>query len=36
MARAGVITILDRGALETAANGYYGIAEAEFTRLLAT
>jgi CRP-like cAMP-binding protein len=32
----GVITILDRSALETAANGYYGIAEAEFERLFAT
>ena len=31
----GVITILDRDALETSANGYYGIAEAEFERLLA-
>jgi CRP-like cAMP-binding protein len=29
----GVITILDRSALETEANGYYGIAEAEFERL---
>ena len=32
----GVITILDRSALETAANGYYGTAEAEFERLFAT
>jgi CRP-like cAMP-binding protein len=32
----GVIVILDRGALETAANGYYGVAEAEFERLFAT
>ena len=30
----GVITILDRSALETAANGYYGIAEAEFRTLV--
>jgi CRP-like cAMP-binding protein len=29
----GVITVLDRGALETAANGYYGVPEAEFDRL---
>jgi hypothetical protein len=29
----GMITILDRGALERAANGYYGPAEAEFKRL---
>jgi CRP-like cAMP-binding protein len=32
----GVITILDRSALETEANGYYGIAEAEFERLFAS
>ena len=32
----GVITILDRRALETEANGYYGTAEAEFERLFAT
>jgi len=32
----GVITILDRSAIETEANGYYGIAEAEFERLFAT
>ena len=32
----GVITILDRGALETEANGYYGTAEAEFDRLFVT
>jgi CRP-like cAMP-binding protein len=32
----GIITILDRSALETEANGYYGIAEAEFARLFAT
>jgi CRP-like cAMP-binding protein len=31
----GLITILDRSALETAANGYYGVAEAEFQRLFA-
>jgi CRP-like cAMP-binding protein len=31
----GLITILDRSALETAANGHYGIAEAEFHRLFA-
>ena len=31
----GVITILDRGALETEANGYYGTAEAEYKRLFA-
>ena len=29
----GEITLLDRGGLETAANGYYGVAEAEFQRL---
>ena len=34
--RRGVITILDRGALEIAANGYYGSAEAEFKRLFVT
>ena len=32
----GVIRILDRDALETSANGYYGTAEAEFERLFAT
>lgn len=32
----GVITLLDRSALETAANGYYGIAEAEYKRLFAS
>jgi CRP-like cAMP-binding protein len=32
----GVITLLDRSALETAANGYYGVAEAEFHRLFAS
>ena len=31
--RRGVIAILDRSALEQAANGYYGTAEAEFERL---
>jgi CRP-like cAMP-binding protein len=31
--RRGVITILDRSALEKEANGYYGVAEAEFQRL---
>ena len=31
----GVIRILDRDALETSANGYYGTAEAEFERLFA-
>ena len=29
----GEVTLLDRGALEAAANGYYGVAEAEFQRL---
>lgn len=29
----GTITLLDRGALEAEANGYYGTAEAEFERL---
>jgi CRP-like cAMP-binding protein len=33
--RRGVITILDRSALEKEANGYYGVAEAEFQRLFA-
>jgi CRP-like cAMP-binding protein len=32
----GAITILDRDALKTAANGYYGPAEAEFKRLFAS
>jgi CRP-like cAMP-binding protein len=32
----GVITLLDRSALETEANGYYGTAEAEFERLFAS
>jgi CRP-like cAMP-binding protein len=33
--RRGAITILDRSALEKEANGYYGVAEAEFQRLFA-
>jgi hypothetical protein len=32
--RRGVIDIKDRGALEEAANGSYGIPEAEYQRLM--